>query len=143
MPKGNRGKRKPDYAGWILRTIEKREDLLFAYGNSDIWTQFVNSKVMPRQGYELTPAQKSALLDLQNKAQDIPRKLGFKVEFKTRYRDARNRWTRADATGDKAPVKADRVWRYRDYDSRRFIKKAKADELFDTARGSESWKGIL
>ena len=84
MPKGK--KSGGDYDGWIMRLIEKVEELGYASNLADWWA-FAESKIMPVQGYALTENQKVALADrrIDFVLDIIPNKLG--VTFERPFRD--------------------------------------------------------
>jgi len=84
MPKGK--KSGGDYDGWIMRLIEKVEELGHASNLADWWA-FAESKIAPAQGYALTESQKVALADrrIDFVIDIIPDKLG--VTFERPFRD--------------------------------------------------------
>jgi len=89
--KGGKGKKKSggDYDGWILRLIDKVEDLAYSF-NLQKWLDFAESKIMPKQKYHLTRQQAATLDDLREKVWEIaPTRLNIQLEYITRFRGAR------------------------------------------------------
>ena len=95
-----KGKKKGgDYEGWVLRLIDKIEDLDFALSQQS-WLEFAESKIEDLQGYPLTGRQEGALKDYRMLAFDVPKSLGATYETysklsgvkKTRYRDTEGKW---------------------------------------------------
>ena len=82
-----------DYEGWILRLIDKPEDLLKSYTVED-WLKFAAGKIEDFTGQGITKGQIGSLLEYRNQAFELPQELGFKLVEKTSYRDARGRWTK-------------------------------------------------
>ena len=75
-----------DYDGWILRLIERAEELKFSFSEAE-WLEFAASKIVPRQGYDLTTAQLDVLSEKRGVVfEEIPQRLGIKFEQPTRYR---------------------------------------------------------
>ena len=94
MANSNNPKEEPtkkkggDYEGWILRLIDKIEDLKFSFTLQD-WLNFASDKIEPRQGYDLTDRQKASLNEYRAVARDrVEAKTGIKVQGGFRYRSA-------------------------------------------------------
>jgi len=58
MPKG--GKSSGDYEGWLLRTLDKAEDLAFAHNAAD-WQNFVETKTQDYHGLGVSGGQADAI----------------------------------------------------------------------------------
>ena len=81
---------KPDYEGWVMRLIDKIEDLKFTF-NLREWLEFAQNKIMPKQQYELTSDQ-IAVLDGKRDflREEIPSKLKINPEYVIKYRSVRS-----------------------------------------------------
>lgn len=88
-----------DYEGWILRLIEKMEELDFALSKQS-WLEFAEEKIEPLQGYPLTGRQERILEEFRVLAFKVPEAMGgtyerfrkLKGPKKARYRDTEGRW---------------------------------------------------
>ncbi len=106
MPKG----KKPggDYDGWILRLINKVEDLQHSLSLQK-WLDFAKSKVIG-SGYEakggkLTESQIAALTDMQSKVWEMgPTKLNIRLDYTTRYRGVGGRVAKRVSIGYRDPA---------------------------------------
>lgn len=84
-------KKGGDYEGWLLRLIDKVEDIGFSL-SFDKWLEFAESKILG-SGYEskegkLTQSQKDALSDIRDRVWEIaPTKLNIQPEYITRFRE--------------------------------------------------------
>jgi len=81
-----------DYEGWMLRLIEKPEDILKSLSEVE-WLKFAADKIEEATGQGITKEQINTLLEYRDGIFELPQELGFKIEEKTRYRDAKGRWT--------------------------------------------------
>jgi len=94
-----------DYDGWILRLIDKVEDLQYMF-DLQAWLDFAASKITDRQGYDLTPGQIEILGEKQDMVFEvIPDKLSLNIEYVTRYRGRGGRFTTRDVPGATPEVK--------------------------------------
>lgn len=82
-----------DYEGWILRLIDKPEDILFAFAEIS-WLKFAAEKIEAEHGQGITKGQIDALLEYRDKAFMLPEDLGYGIKREVRYRDAKGRWTK-------------------------------------------------
>jgi len=86
-------KKGGDYEGWLLRLIDKVEDIGYSF-NLDKWIKFAESKILG-SGYEakegeLTQSQKDALSEIRDKVWEIvPTKINIQPEYITRFREAK------------------------------------------------------
>jgi len=88
-----------DYEGWVLRLIEKMEELDFALSQKS-WLDFAAEKIEPLQKYPLTDRQVGILEEYRVLAFKVPEALGgtyesfskLKGPVKARYRDTEGRW---------------------------------------------------
>lgn len=77
MPKG--GKSSGDYEGWLLRTIDRPEDLAYARDASD-WHDFMASKTQDYHGMGVSGGQTDAIAGtLRDLALDLQKDTGFEV----------------------------------------------------------------
>ncbi len=77
-----------DYDGWILRLIEKGEDITFSYSMMD-WLAFAKDKIEGYHGATLTDAQIDILSDKFNDGeiwQTIEDKTEIRIERPFRYK---------------------------------------------------------
>jgi hypothetical protein len=90
-----KGKKKSggDYEGWILRLIDKPEDIVFSYSLID-WLKFAAEKIGGTSGQGITKGQIGALSEYRNLAFELPQDIGISVREVTRYRDAKGRWSK-------------------------------------------------
>ena len=117
-----------DYEGWILRLIDKAEDIRHSY-NMIEWLKFAAEKIEEASGQGITKGQIASLEEYRGLAFELPMELGFKLIEKTRYRDDRGRWSK-DVTD--RPTK---IMVYRG-EGEKFISKSKADMLVKSEIGS-------
>lgn len=91
-----------DYDGWILRLIDKVEDIGFSF-NSQKWLDFARTKILgsdygPTAG-KLTKSQRDSLLEMAGQVWEVgPTKLNIIPEYVTRYRDRAGRFIRVEKT---------------------------------------------
>ncbi len=83
-------KKGGDYEGWLLRLIDKVEDIGFSF-ELDKWIKFAESKILG-SGHEsvegkLTSSQKDTLAEIRDKVWEVaPTKLNIRLDYTTRYR---------------------------------------------------------
>ena len=86
-------KKGGDYEGWLLRLIDKVEDIGFSF-NLGKWIKFAESKILG-SGFEakegkLTAGQIDALAEFRGRVFEIaPTKLNIRPEYITRFREAK------------------------------------------------------
>lgn len=110
-----------DYEGWILRMIDKAEDIVYSYSVTD-WLKFAADKIEQQTGQGITKNQIGALLDYRDRVFNLPDELGFSVNRVTRYRDEKGRWT-SEKTAREVSSLSIRG------EGNRFISQSKANEL--------------
>ena len=109
-----------DYEGWMLRLLEKPEDILYAFNRTD-WFNFVAQQIEAASQKPITKAQLAAADDFRLEVVDFYDELDFNLKEVTRYRDAKGRWSK-DSTD--RPV---RRYEIRDKATQQFLgKKANA-----------------
>ena len=82
-----------DYDGWILRLLDKPEDILHSFSQLD-WLEFAAEKIEAATGQGITRGQIQALAENRDKAFELPSSSGFAIGETTRYRDAKGRWSK-------------------------------------------------
>jgi len=97
-----------DYEGWILRLIDKIEDLQYSL-NLRSWLDFAAEKISKEHGYDITEPQVAKLADLRFDVNEmVGGRVNVSVEYKTRYR-LKGRFVSEAVPG----AKAESVIRYR------------------------------
>ena len=122
-----------DYDGWILRLIEKPEDIIKSFSQID-WLKFAAEKIEAYSGQGITKGQIGALIDYRNVAFDLPKDLGFKIDQVTRYRDTKGHWAKAGKSYTVNVIRGE---------GQKFMSNTAANELLQaeiTARGVRSGK---
>lgn len=82
-----------DYEGWILRLIDKPEDILFSFSQIS-WLRFAADKIEEATGQGITKGQIDSLLEYRDRAFMLPEEIGYRIQRSVRYRDERGRWTK-------------------------------------------------
>jgi hypothetical protein len=116
-----------DYEGWVLRLIEKPEDIVTSYSMLT-WLEFAAEKIEAFSGQGITKRQIAALESNRDTVFELPAKLGLRIVPVTRYRDARGRWTREKTD---RPVQS---ISYRN-DRQQFVSRAKVNSILTSALG--------
>lgn len=114
MPKGKRS--DPDYEGWIIRTLDKPENLRYTRTNAG-WLRYAAKMIEPRQGYKLTPSQKQKIGELRDRARAIPGIFGVRDEYPARFRDKGGRFTKDRSQA----VKIENIQRFREIGTGRYV----------------------
>lgn len=111
-----------DYDGWILRLLDKAEDILYSYSEAD-WIKFAVAKIEEASGHSITKSQIAVLSEYREKVFQTAQDAGFTVREVTRYRDAKGRWSKEPT------ARAETKIVYRESDNQKFMKSGKADQL--------------
>jgi len=127
-----------DYEGWILRLIDKAEDLLYSF-NVKKWLDFAESKITPLQGYHLTRQQAAVLEDKRSIIQEIfPQKLGVDPEFTTRYRSlSTGRFTK-----DPTNARPEETVRFRDLETGTMTSRKTLNANIQSLKTSKEWAKV-
>ncbi len=110
-----------DYDGWILRLIDKAEDILHSTTMAG-WLAFAVEKIEAYSGVSITKAQVDVLKEKRDLVFELPEEMGIFLRTVTRYRDSRGRWSKEPT--DRAETKT--VFRG---EGQKFISKGSADTL--------------
>jgi len=98
-----------DYEGWILRLIDKIEDLKFSLDMRS-WLDFAAEKIAAEHGYDITETQIAKLTDLRfDVGEVVADRVSVDVEYRTRYRDSKGHFTDPSTPG----ARPERAIRYR------------------------------
>lgn len=85
MPKG--GKSSGDYEGWLLRLLDKPENLYYAF-DEETWMEFAEQKMQDYFGQGLTGGQLGAIEDLRERALALQKDIGISAEVMPSLRGA-------------------------------------------------------
>lgn len=108
------GKKKGgDYDGWILRMVEKAEDIEYANAEQ-AWLDFASKMIEKAYGYSPTAAQLDVLAERRDLVFTLPAEVGYnRVEYeglrgssKQRYRDLTGEFGRKGAWVSQAKIDA-------------------------------------
>jgi len=142
--KAKKKKSGGDYDGWILRMIDKIEDLQFMYNLQD-WLEFAADKITDKQGYELTDRQIRVLDEKRDLSFEvIPDRLSIRPEFIVRYRGEGGRFT----TKKEVTATPETRTRYRNvgkaYGQKTgtMVAKAKINEQIKRMKSDKSWEKL-
>lgn len=80
-----------DYEGWVLRMIDKPEDILFSSNDRD-WIKYASDKI------GLTGKRIDVLLDYRDRVYRLPDEMGFYIQEQKTYR-VKGRFAKADTPG--------------------------------------------
>jgi len=154
MPKGKK-QRKPDYEGWILRLIDKIEDIEHSF-NSKKWLDFAEKKILesewaPLSG-KLTQSQKDLLDERRNLIYELaPTKLNVNPEYITRYRgvntgrfvDRTPHGFKDRKTGRYVQARPEQASRFRDIDTGKMTARKALNAKIKELKENKSWSKII
>ena len=156
MPKGKKPK-KGDYEGWILRLIDKVEDIEHSF-NEKKWLDFAERKILasefaPESG-NLTQSQKDSLMERRDMIWEIaPAKLNVNPEYITRYRGLHTgrfldvnktpHGFKDNKTGRFVSVRPEQASRFRDIDTGKMTARAVLNQKIKELKETKSWSKII